>query len=65
MAGKSRNSADSPVPKGSWNTVTPENQTVPGVIRSKCKKVAKGTDRPVMKYAVKMLFDHRTAFGER
>lgn len=65
MADKSRNSADSPLPKCSWNTVTPENQTAPGVIRSKCKKVVRSTDRLVMKYADKMLFDHRTAFRER
>lgn len=65
MADKSRNSADSPLSKCSWKTVTPENQTAPGVNRSKCKKVVKSTDRPVMKYEDKMLFDHRTGRGER
>lgn len=65
MADKSRNSTKSPLPKCSWNPVTPETQTALGVMRSKCKKVVKSTDRLVMKYADNMLFDHRAAFRKR
>lgn len=65
MAGKSRNKTNSPWPKCSWNRVTPENQTGPEVIRSKCEKVVKSTDRLVMKHTDKMLFDYRTDFRKR
>jgi len=65
MADKSIISADSPLPECSWNTATPENQTAPGVTRSKCKKVVNNTGGLVTTYGDKMLFDHRMALRER